>query len=185
MTTFQNIIAYFRSLAARHNKLKGFLTAEEYELNEHNHVYPMLVFHLPIAAAVVSTRTNSISIDIKLSVLTNIIEDLNGNDVVVLETMLQKEANQIAYGTELAAQDLLVSNALQYMAEICHKALFDSQSDEVIIGGEYLPLVITSFEIETSARQWADDLYAATAKLTIEIEDTYKCSMLDAFSPLI
>ena len=179
MSSIPNLINYIRSLAQRHKEVGGFITGEEYELNERNHNYPLVHLHLPLQTEV---EEKGINVTLTISVFTNIVTDDNANKVVVTEQMLQKDVNQLDY-TDIAAQDELVANAYRICAEIVHRIVYEAANDIAVLNGyPYTLFVRETPSIVTAANVLNDTVYEARATLQVVIEDTYKCSALTAFT---
>jgi len=174
MDTLIHLVEYFRDLATKHKQIEGFLTGEDYEMNDSLHQYPLLYLQLPISSTVNYNLTgDTMNVTLVLSVLTNIILDENGNEVIIREDSVETPHNQIGF-VGLVAQDQLLNNSFRIINEIISKVDYDIKE------GELLARIVNN-SIQTVERVTNNDLYGATLTLTLEVENIYACTFMDAF----
>lgn len=170
----KNIVEYFRQISKQHYKLKGFLSCELYELNSINKVYPLLAIQYPIDIKP-NFDFSEFKVSFKISVYTNIIEDFNGNEIVVSEDSISKDVqgvlNEIDY-IGLSKSDELINNSLNYLLDILTKFRFDYSQTDMVFG---------DCSIKTSARVFNDDLFGATATIILTVPNTYICEIDTTF----
>ena len=173
-----NLINYLRKLANQHKAITSFIIGEEYELNEFSNVnFPLLFLELPIVSSFVDLNDlTRIQLTFTLKVLTNIVQDKNGNDRQVTESMITKMANQISY-TDLSLQDQLMNNAYAILVQICSKIALDASNEEVSLNGVYMPIIVQDILISNAERVTNKDAYQSSATFTVIVENSYLCPL--------
>jgi len=174
MDTIQLIVEYFKDLAGRHNEVGGFLTGEEYETNQSLHTYPLIWLQFPLTATpITNANGDTMQVDFNLICYSNVIKDVNDNDVVITEGTVQSPYDQLSF-TGLIAQDQLMSNTFRIINQILAK--FNNDIEEGIFQARIL-----SNELTTVERVLNDDVYGTQLSLTIEVENIYACNFESAF----
>ena len=177
MNVIENLVEYFKQSANEHLNIEGFVTGEEYEQNHSNRQYPLLWLKFPIQAVASQTQRGDIlTLTFNLGVYSNIITDDYGNQIKITEGAVGNVANQISY-VGLVPQDLLMEKCFAMLNQVLGKLAYD------ITEGTFAA-ILQDYNVANSERYANNDVYGAEASVTLQVSNTYVCSLQTVYPNL-